>query len=215
MNFKKIIIITCILFAMSILYWYYFKLESIMRNPASLKNLTSVQIQNAKKNFSPYEERTWNIYADDRYKYFLKFPSGLNIFSIYEQKIKIAKSIGSGLFIRNGGVSFSDPDFDDYGILSVSVFENTDFLNVDEWARNESKKFEHQRLVVEKRIIIDGYDAIVTYVKSDYEREDAYRYEKTAVFIKDGNLFEIWTRFTESSNHEKVWGNFKFNVLES
>lgn len=215
MNSKKIIIITWILFVVVILYVGYFKLETGIENPISLKNLPGAQIQHAKKNFSPYEERTWNIYTDDRYKYFLKFPSGLNIFSIYKQKIKVAKSIGSGLFIRSGGVSFSDPDFDDYGILSVSVIENAGFLNADEWVRSESKKFEHQRLVVEKRIIIDGYDAVVTYVKSDYEREDAYKYEKTAVFIKDGNLFEIWTRFTESSNHERVWSNFKFNVRES
>jgi len=212
MNPKKTIIIVCILFAVIILYGYYFKLEKNVENSIFLKNPIDNQIQQSKKKFIPYEERIWNTYTDDRYKYFLEFPSGLNVFSVYERKIEVAESIGGGSFIRSGGVSFSDPELGDYGITSVGVFENTNFLNVDEWLKEENKRFKNQRTVVEKRITIEGHDAIVTYVQSDYEREDAYKHEKTTVFIKDGNLFEIWTRFADTSNHEKIWGSFKFNA---
>lgn len=204
MNFKTVIIIvlSIILVILS---------TSFLKNDKNTNNHTTSFLGDSQVNDFQENKKGWNIYTDDRYKYSLKFPPGLNIFLVYEREIKVAESIGGGSFVINGGVSFNDPKFDNYGVMAVSVFENTKFSNVDEWLEKESKKFESHRPVIERKIVIGDYDVIITYVQSDYEREDAYKYEKTAVFIKDDNLFKIWTRFDDINDHEKVWDSFRFD----
>lgn len=200
MNFKKITIILYILLIAVIFYGGYLKLENNPKDPLVLRNSVD-----SKTEFIPYEKRTWDTYFDDRYKYSLKFPTLLNVFPIHEQSV-----VGTEGLSREG-VSFGDPALDDYWVMSVSVLENTSFLNVDEWLQKEGKKFKHQRPIVEKRITLDGYDAIVTHMQSDYELDEVTKNEKNTVFIKNGNLFEIRTRFSDYANHERVWGSFKFN----
>lgn len=203
-NFKTVIIIV-----LSIILVIFS--ASFLKNERNTNNLTTSILEDSQVKNLQEDEKKWNIYTDERYKYSLKFPSGLNIYLVYEREIKVAESIGGGSFIVNGGVSFNDPDFDNYGVMAVSVFENVKFSNTDEWLKKESNKFKSHRPVIEKRIIIDGYDAIITYVQSDYERKDAYKHEKITVFLKNDNLFKIWTRFNDISDHEKVWDSFRFD----
>ena len=193
MNFKKTAVILGILFFAVI---FYVEIGNKTKNHQVLADLMS-----NKTEFTPYEKRGWDTYTDGRYKYSLKFPAQLNTSPIHESVDGIIKE----------GVGFGDPALDNYWVISVSVLGDANFLNVNEWLGKEGKKFEHQRPIVEKRITIGGSDAIVTHTQSDYELDEVTKNEKNTVFIKNGNLFEIRTRFIESSNHEKVWSSFKFN----
>jgi len=138
----------------------------------------------------------------------LNYPSNLNVNHINEGKVNLAESLGGGYFIVNGGASFSQKD--GYGIILINIFDKDNKVNVSslgEWIEKENEKNKnlHQRVIIEKRIKIDGYDAIVTNIVSDFEGPD--KHQKEVVFIKDGILFEINTR---AIDHEKVWNSFKF-----
>lgn len=185
---------------------YYVNLKKNIEVPAVLKNQTDNIIK-----FVPYEKRTWSIYTDDQYKYSISLPAQLNVFHVSDQGVVGIEATTSGSFIRKRGVGFGDMSLDNYWVVSISISEKTNFMNTGEWLKGEEKKFEHQRPVIEKRIIIGGNDAIVTHMHSDYEIDEVTKNEKNTVFIKSGNLFEIRTRFAKYINHERVWNSFKFN----
>lgn len=139
----------------------------------------------------------WKSYINQEYNYSVAYPEFASISDYcvgYPNKI-----------------NFSDPNLDDYGIMSVSVFKNTVFSNINEWLDTENKKREKSRKELEKIILINGYEAIVTHqISIGPSQDEHFPYEKKTVFIKDNSLFEIWTRFMEDADHQKVWESFKF-----
>ena len=92
--------------------------------------------------------------------------------------------------------------------------EPTTYSSPEQWLRTKNE--ERRRVkedrgdiytddVLEKRIRISGYDAIVTYPRSATE---SFPDEKLTLFIKDGNIFRIGTAYT---NHERIWNSFWFD----
>jgi len=167
-------------------------------------------------NFTPKKEISWHTYTDNKYHYSVDFPNYSNISNIYNQKVEVSKNAGGGSFIINGGVSFLDDNLGNFGIIRLEIFENIEFKNTSEWLNYENKRFNYPRKSFEKEILIDGYKAIVVHNMGGINKqtEEHFWNEKTAVLIKDGTLFEIYTRFglgnEESSEHQKVWNSFKF-----
>jgi len=125
-----------------------------------------------------------------------------------KQVVQIAKNINSRPIVIDGGVNFSQGD--GYGVIDISIFENTDLTSTHDWLETENKNFEHHRQVIEKEIKIDNVQSIITHSQSDYENELTTSHEKTLVFIRDGTLFKVVTRFVKDSQHQRVWDSFNF-----
>lgn len=178
---------------------------SIKYFKSDIKESNIFAAQNNTNGLSVNSTTTWNNYYDENYRFSLDYPSNLDINLINNEKINLADSLGGENFIINGGVSFYQKD--GYWIIVINIFDNSDISSFEKWIEKENKKNEnlHQQVVIEKRIKIDGYDAIVTHIVSDFEGPD--KHEKKIVFIKNGILFEINTRYID---HEKVWNSFKF-----
>ncbi|MFH1187762.1 MAG: hypothetical protein V1688_02770 [bacterium] len=172
-----------------------------------IKNLDT---KPAEENLNAEPKEEWSTYYDERYKYSLDFPSGLNVDAIYENRVELPEDSGGGYLITNGGVNFSYPADGPWAMI-VNVFENSKYKSLDEWL--ESKQGEYEINVVEKRINIDGNEAMVTHLASvsDGKISEEFKNEKETVFIKDHNLFIIYTRSTRTEDYEKVWNSFKFN----
>ena len=99
------------------------------------------------------------------------------------------------------------------GFISV-VVELTHFLNPDEWLNQKNdefrKRFESGGGVLasqflEKRIKIDGYDALITHQGDTVEQ---FPGEKETVFVKNHYLYIIYTSYI--SEPERLWSSFKF-----
>ena len=103
-------------------------------------------------------------------------------------------------------VTFSDIP-DDPWFISVGA-STTTFATVEEWIVDQDKKYKNTT-VVERHVVIDGNDAIVTYQK---DATESYPNEKRAIFIKNGRVYEISTRF--NVDEKKVWDSFHVNTPE-
>ncbi|MFH1564746.1 MAG: hypothetical protein ABIC82_02760 [bacterium] len=176
------------------------KIKNLEAKPAE-ENLDTKQMEE-------WEPKEWNTYYDERYKYIIDFPSGLNVTTTHEDTVELSEYLGGGFLTTNGGVSFFPSDFP--GIMGAKIFEDSKFRSPDEWFKNGNSK-EINR-IVEKKISIDGNEAIVTYPVSmlDGKILEEYKYEKITAFIKDGILFLIWTKFRNDGDNEKAWNSFKF-----
>ena len=84
--------------------------------------------------------------------------------------------------------------------FNVSVINATSFSSLDAFL----KEFAPTGMRLEKRIKIDGYDAIITSNSSDRDEKKDILF---ATFIKDKNLFGIRTQCID---HERIWKSFKF-----
>lgn len=203
LTYKNIILLIIILIATILSAFFIIKIKS---NNSVSTQPTPDRTYQFNQNSSSILSEVWNSYSDERYGFSLDYPSDLNMNQINNEKVKLADSLGGGYLIINGGASFYQKD--GYGIILINIFDNSKIASLDEWLVIENKKVEHQVNVLEKRIKIDGYDAIVTYAKSVYDgQEESFKREKKTVFIKDGILFEINTR---GIDHERVWNSFKF-----
>ncbi|MFH1565510.1 MAG: hypothetical protein ABIC82_06800 [bacterium] len=180
-----------------------------------IKHLETKSIE---ENLDTQPTEEWNTYYDERYKYSLDFPSGLNVSTIYETMVELSENLGGGFLTTNGGVSFSPTNLP-LSVIAVGVFENNKFLSPDEWLENKNSKELNNTVknefvsksVIEKKISIDGNEAIVTHQVSmlDGKIFEEFKNAKTTVLIKDNNLFTIYTVMEDSEN-EKVWNSFKF-----
>lgn len=141
----------------------------------------------------------WTVYKDNVYGYEISYPDNLHIKEKYDQPM--------GTEIANKIIYFLQND--DYGVINIKIFDNTTIKSLDQWLEIETQKSEYQRPVVEKNIIVDGYNAITTHVQSDYESETLNLYDKTTVFIRDNTLFEINARFVDDTSYDKVLSSFK------
>jgi len=156
--------------------------------------------------FIPYSEREWLIYKDNHFHYVIKYPSGLGI--LPTPISTSTPSIEQERLIENGGVSFTSFGL---GVMGVKVYTNTNFTSVEDWLVFKNNKIKLiQAQVLEKRIRIDGYEALVTYPKGALPPYEEFPYAKRTVFIKGDVLFEIWTNFKDENEHQRVWDSFKF-----
>ena len=170
------------------------------------------------KSFRPIEagENIYWQYKDDEYGFTMDYPSNLKVRIINDDIRKYSERMGGGEELIDKVVTFVVPNGGP-GLASISILDNPDVNTLDEWfvKKNEqlAKMYEdggghYLRTVVDDRIDIDGNEAIVVYQESDTE---AYEYEKTAAFFKDGKLFTIYARCEDCS---KWWNAFKSVSLE-
>lgn len=146
----------------------------------------------------------WSHYHDEKYGYEISHPANLKV----TEKNSRTNSTENNLAL-SGGINIAD-DYG-FGIIDISVFENTGFSSVDDWLVKEKEKFASHRPVIENKLLISGeYEAIITHEQSDNE-EVANTREKTTVFIKDNMLFRVNTRFVDESDHVKVLESIHFN----
>ncbi|MFH1565060.1 MAG: hypothetical protein ABIC82_04400 [bacterium] len=189
------------------------KIKNLETKPAE----ENPEVKAVEENLNAETTKEWNTYYDERYKYSINFPAELNADTIYENTVELSEDSGGGVLTTNGGVNFSYPADGPWAII-VNVFENSEFRSLDEWLGNESGKelnsvvddnFNEDR-VVEKRINIDGNEAVVTHHASMLHGKifEEFKNEKETAFIKDNKLFIIHTRIDD---HEKVWNSFKFD----
>jgi hypothetical protein len=79
--------------------------------------------------------------------------------------------------------------------------------SVDEWLAVENERGLSPK-VIEKRITVDGYPAIITYQEQPGEIMAESPGHKTTVFIKDKHLYKISTNYVTAP--ERLWESFKF-----
>jgi len=156
------------------------------------------------------EDIYWQ-YKDDEYGFNFTYPSGLKIYIGHDTTIEYSERSGMGGFFIDKTITFAAPNGGP-GLASINIYDNPDVETIDEWLKmkndelvEKNKKYPWNSRVVEKeRIDIDGREAIITYKEDDIE---AYEYEKTAAFFKDGKLFTIYGRCKDC---DKWWEGFKF-----
>ena len=144
---------------------------------------------------SNWIETEWSktaTYHNEKYGYSLTYPS--LYLSLYT---KVPE-----------GMSLLEEDF--YGRVSINI-KSTKYTTPDEELNAENVQMKKEdkgfngHIVLEKKIKVSGYDAIVTYQANKIE---SFPYEKTVFLIKDRNLFRIGTR---GIDHERIWKNFQFD----
>lgn len=142
----------------------------------------------------------WITYHNPTYHYRIDYPSHFEF--------------GSGFPKSDDGIGFAEPE----GPWQISVhIMQTSFYTPEEWLKEmdkESRRYDQYReekdknkppSVIEREIVISGmYRAIIRgYPQS---RDDSL---KSALFIKDGMLFDISVR-NPDIDHERVWNSFRF-----
>ena len=135
------------------------------------------------------EKSGWQLYSDTRYHFSIVYPESMDA------------------ILSDEGVSFAARG---PGVMGVKVYRDTPFQSTDEWLAAQNG--ERETLRKEKTIHVDGVDALVTYYVSVMpEFEETFPNEKRTVFLKDGDLYEIWTKFYDDPTvHEAVWESFEF-----
>lgn len=144
---------------------------------------------------SNWIETEWSktaVYHNEKYGYSLTYPSlYLSVYTKVPERI-----------------SLEEQDY--YGRVSINI-KPTNYMMPDEELNAENAQMKKEdmgfngHIVLEKKIKISGYDAIVTYQANKIE---SFPYEKTVFLIKDHNLFKIGTR---GIDHERIWKNFQFD----
>lgn len=151
-------------------------------------------------------EQGWTTYTDERFAYRIDHPAGLSA---------IPSALGSrqeGDAIADGGVSFAVPGLP--GTMGVKVYRKPPVSTLQEWLDTENgrRASANVRVEIEQSIDIDGHEAWVTHVTHATPGfEEPFPQEKTTVFFRGSNLFEIWTKFyDDEGNHGKVWKSIRF-----
>ena len=162
------------------------------------------------------QETPWVTYHDEKYHFDINYISDLPIRTLQNFSGSLSYAVDFG------GSYYDAPD----GTLSVIV-EPTETPTTEGWIEAQNKSLRENLLsrdfpkdhpisqfTIEKRITIAGYPAIVINNTSWSNRE------KIAVFIKDGNLFQIHGNSssfllcedaeTINREYERVWNSFRF-----
>ncbi len=133
------------------------------------------------------------IYRNEKYHYSIIYPAHLSVYEFHGAK---------------EDVYFEDET--SVGVMSIQIMP-AKYMTVDDELAAENSTLLHEKdnavgkyRVMERKIKISGYDAIITYPADKIE---SFPYEKTALMIKDQLLFRI---YTAGIDHERVWNSFKF-----
>lgn len=135
--------------------------------------------------FTLWKERTatnskkYTTYTNSKYGYSFEYEKGLEL---NETNLDLV-----GLLEPHGGM----------WVINVKA-ESTALASVSAWLST------HPRQRKEKDMKVANQNGIVTHYISD---EGDVEEEKTTVFIKDGILFEIASRYID---HNKLWQSFQF-----
>lgn len=214
---KKIILILSVFILtipFSILGCYVFLKQNSDETQVAQKcgEINNPHVKPDEENSNTGMTKEWNTYYDERYQYKIDFPAGLNATNIYEhtRTVELSKDLGGGFLTltTNGGITFSPVDLP-LSVIAMEIFENSKFKSLAEWL--ESEKNEYVSMIVEKKINIDGNEAIITHQAGmrDEKIYEEYKNPKTTVFIKNNMLFIITTNMDDNDS-EKVWNSFKF-----
>jgi hypothetical protein len=165
------------------------------------KKNTTATTENKNTNNTTSNIDQWKEYKDKADGFTIAYPSNLQAIPLDPDNI-----IGNQT--PDGGVSFATRG---PGTMGVKIYKKTPFLSLDEWFIQ--KNAEREILRKEKNIHIAGYEAMVTYyvsVMPDFE--ETFPNEKRTVFLKNGDLYEIWTKFYHNPDaNEIVWNSFTFD----
>lgn len=144
-----------------------------------------------------------SVFTDYKYAYRIKFIDEATIEVEDNYKLTYSKSLGGGEHIIDRLISFYDKETDT-GIMSISI-NKTDVTSLGGWLdeRNDFFKPLNKTLILNKKIKLDGVDAIIVNEKDKIEE---YPYN-TIVFLKDSYLFEVNIGV---KNIEEVWESFYF-----
>ncbi|MFH1254886.1 MAG: hypothetical protein V1667_00195 [bacterium] len=217
MTSKKIILISFV-FILAVLFagfeYYAFLKQNGNKTQIAREcvNTDNSYAKPVEKNSDVGMTKKWSAYYDERYKYQIDFPAGLNATNIFEhtRKVKLSKdSVDNFLTLTtNGGVTFASADIP-LSVISIEIFDNSEFKTTDEWLKNENIR--ELNRIIEKKINIDGNEAIITHQISMLNGKifEEFKNPKTTVFIKDNTLFVITTSMDDNDS-EKVWNSFKF-----
>ncbi len=153
------------------------------------------------------KEVAWRTFEDTRYHYTLSYPERLIATEKKRESVSLSDTLGGGERIVSGGVRITQED--GYGVINIDILEESGISTVLEWLKHEKTLFPNHRPIIEEYMLIDGHYAIITHEESDDEEENAYTHEKKTIFIRNGIVFEITTRFPEAEDEYHV------RVLES
>lgn len=193
MTKKQITIITLILFLsiISILILFIF-------NKSNTDNKFLSEDETQQQNT---DDLKFISYVNEKYNFSLQYPEPL---VVVENKAEQLDNKWDYV------VNFKEDDEYGFSVASVSVKENTKFSSVNDWLDSENKQRDNERLQIDKKIKIAEQDAFVFFVHNNLESDDISSKSKITVFIKDGDLYKITTRFAQESEHENIWNSFKF-----
>ena len=145
-----------------------------------------------------FTDQDWNTYKDEKYLFKIDYPSDQEIIILDPEEVDAKDQL-----YANGGVSFAKLG---PGLMGVKVYEDIESTSIEEWFSMRGSQF--LNLKKEEVISIDGYDAIVTHKATEQEE---FLHEKRVYFLKDGDLYEIWTNFYENPElHKIVWESMQF-----
>lgn len=123
----------------------------------------------------------WAIYYNQKYSYKIEYP--ISYLSVSQTE-------------SSDEVSFNDRN--SYLHLFIEAKTVDDNFNLIEWLeQNKQWYFENETK-------IDDYDAVVTHYVSD---EGEFLDEKLTLFIKNGKLFSILSRYID---HDRILNSFRF-----
>ena len=144
----------------------------------------------------------WAFYEDSVFGFRIPYPGYLHVFPIEPKKNPDNRS-------PDAGVSFANVEGP--GTMGVKIYKNVPYQSTNEWLARQN--VERETLRKEQVIQIDGYEALVTYNVSVMQGfEETFPKEKRTVFLKDGDLYEIWTNsYSNPELHQTVWQRFQFD----
>ncbi len=153
--------------------------------------------------FTVNEDVAWNTYKDSEYGFSISYPSNLDKTISLEKKEFVFGNLSKSVSFHTLGP----------GNVGVKVYSDLNFENIDEFLEIKNNQKENVRFDKEEEFLINTIPVIVFHtvtVGPEQQQQEHFLNEKKAVFIKNGKLFEIWTRLDDTEEHEKVWQSFVF-----
>jgi len=144
----------------------------------------------------------WAFYEDRVFGFRIPYPGHLHVFPIEPKENPDDRS-------PDAGVSFANVEGP--GTMGVKIYKNVPYQSTGEWLARQN--VERETLRKEQVIQIDGYEALVTYNVSVMQGfEETFPKEKRTVFLKEGDLYEIWTNsYSNPEIPQIVWQHFQFD----
>ncbi len=152
--------------------------------------------------FIANKDVAWNTYKDSEYGFSISYPSNLDKTISLEKKEFVFGDLLKSVSFHTLGP----------GNVGVKIYSDINFENINEFLEIKNNQKENVRFEKEKEFLINAVPVVVfhTVTVGPEQQEEHFLNEKKAVFIKDGKLFELWTRLDDIEEHEKVWRSFMF-----
>jgi len=148
----------------------------------------------------------WTTYEDPEFDFYISYPS------ILEKTISAKeKEFSFGALIKDISFHTQGP-----GNVGIKVYSNITFDTVEDFLKLKNGEDEHVKYEIERKFFIDTIPVVVFHMVTvgPEGQKEYFLNTKQAIFIQDGKMFEVWTRFDNEKSHEKVWRSFGFTVDE-